>query len=734
MVSRQKNIGIFVFLTLTVLIAMLVLSDYNNRLYKDLAESTETTVSEIMQQQKFAFVAKTRDEASLIKAFATTLSYMGTSITSNETALRLLNNIRTGSFRMLILADKEGNAITSEGDELSVFGREYFQKAINGETYISEPFMAVGSTAPSIAISVPFSVDGEIVGVLAGTYYASELSSLFSGPFEGNGFDYVFDSDGHIVVKSENAPAVFEDNLLKLFSTAKFEKYDNYENIISNIRSNESGRTVYVDDGQKYIMLYSPLGINDWYIASVVPDVWVSGKANKITFRALTMTVLVILLFSVLIFYVFFVYNKSTKSLYSLAYTDRLTGEPNLELFRKNASALISQEGNYCAVKFDIERFNLLNELYGYSKGDEILKKVIGAIKQNIDVKNECYGKLHSDEFIMFVAFKTIDELDERFEKLERLMRDEVFSDIEFFAVFPTGRYIVQPDDDISGVYEKVNLAHKAAKKSRLLSNKICYYDDAMKKNLLLEKDIESRMETALKNSEFKLFLQPKYSLKDKSLVGVEALTRWVSLDGKLYPNDFIDVFERNGFITKLDYYIFEKACIFLANRVKKGMQAIPISINFSRLHLVNKHFIPNLFKIAKNYNIPCKFFELELSETVIADNEDVLCEVIEKAHEVGFKVAMDDFGTGYSSLGMLKNIEVDVIKIDRSFFCNSKDSARERSVLSVVMEMAKGLNIQTVAEGVETKEQFLLLKESGCDMAQGYYFKEPVSEEDYNE
>lgn len=243
----------------------------------------------------------------------------------------------------------------------------------------------------------------------------------------------------------------------------------------------------------------------------------------------------------------------------------------------------------------------------------------------------------------------------------------------------------------------------------------------------MLEDELEKDFEEGLKNNEFKIFLQPKFDIKTEKIVGAEALIRRKK-DGKLImPNSFIPEYERIGIITRLDMFVFESVCKKIREWKEKGYKLIPIAINESRRHLYNKNHVNELEEIVKYYNVNPNLIELELTETVVVENIESAKEAERKVHALGFVVSMDDFGVGYSSFYMLKNINIDILKIDKSFSDEVMEDKRGRIILESIIDMAKKLQIKTVAEGIETKEQLEYLKQIGCDMVQGYYFARPL-------
>lgn len=248
----------------------------------------------------------------------------------------------------------------------------------------------------------------------------------------------------------------------------------------------------------------------------------------------------------------------------------------------------------------------------------------------------------------------------------------------------------------------------------------------------MLEEDLEKDFREGIENNEFKIFLQPKFDIKTEKIVGAEALIRREKDGVLIMPNSFIPEYEKTGIITKLDMFVFESMCKKLREWSDKGYKVFPIAINESRRHLYNKNHVSELEQIVKYYNINPNLLELELTETVVVENIESAKEAERKVHALGFGVSMDDFGVGYSSFYMLKNINIDILKIDKSFSDEVMEDKRGRIILESIIDMAKKLEIKTVAEGIETKEQLEYLKQIGCDMVQGYYFEKPLPIEEF--
>lgn len=420
-----------------------------------------------------------------------------------------------------------------------------------------------------------------------------------------------------------------------------------------------------------------------------------------------------------------------------LAYVDALTGGRTYHKFKEDAQRILLEQSDklHLIIKLDIDNFKLINQMYGYERGDEILCWVARAFEKTMKNDQEIYARIGNDEFIAIMQIGNAQEADVRYESFLSHFFNLAGDELTFKFKFPHGRYLVNPGDmeesNIKDIFEKVNMAHKSAKQDKSLDYVL--YDDLLTAEALRKKEIENRMERALRNHEFLVYLQPKYYLEDETIAGAEALVRWkTDCEDLFFPSAFIPVFEKSGFITKLDRYILEEVCVIIRDWIEQGIPPVTVSVNFSRLHLGNPQFAKELCDIVDRYGIDHKYIEIEITETVIYDNIEDLEVLLKQLHADGFTMSMDDFGSGYSSLGMLQNLPVDVIKMDRCFFAGQKDLKRAHTIVESVIEMAAKLGILIVAEGVEEKEQINLLRELKCDMAQGYYFAKPMPAADF--
>lgn len=427
-------------------------------------------------------------------------------------------------------------------------------------------------------------------------------------------------------------------------------------------------------------------------------------------------------------------YKNHSQELEDIVFIDKITGGFTLEKFKIEADRILksNQKKLYSILKIDISGFKLINDQFGFDIGNNIIKIMSNSMYSLLKYDDEIFARVNADEYLILLNYFSLEEQDKRYNLYLNFLNN-LLKNYNFKFRFPTGRYIFLSDyyddnesNNIISIIEKVNFAHRKAK-ANLIDSLVDYNED-IKIQIIREKNIENNMEYALENKEFKLFLQPKYIIDNEKIGGAEALVRWKPLNSNIiYPNEFIHIFEKNGFIKKLDMYMLEEVCIQIKEWIRAGIKPIKISVNFSRLHLINKNFVEDICKICKKYDVDKKYIEIELTESIMVDNEVVLNEIIKKIRKEGFTISMDDFGTGYSSLSLLKNISVDAIKIDRSFFIMAHDDEKTKTILKNVFNLAKDLAIYTVAEGVEESIHVDMLKAMGCDMIQGYFYYKPM-------
>lgn len=392
---------------------------------------------------------------------------------------------------------------------------------------------------------------------------------------------------------------------------------------------------------------------------------------------------------------------------------------------------LSNPDKEYAVIVFDIERFKSINDVYGMLEGDEVLKQ-IGAILTSVFGRTANYSRMHSDMFAFCVSYEKKGDIIKIIEKVKKAINtfaaEKPYSLNTDYGIYPV-------DDRTVPVNLMCDRAMMAAKTIKGDITKFCaFFDEQYRQDMLKTSEIEREMNPALEAGQFLMYLQPKYSISDSTLCGAEVLCRWKHpVKGIVPPNDFIPLFERNGFILKLDEYMWERACITIRRWLDEGRKPVPLSVNISRYHIKHNNLEKVLMDLLDKYGLEPSMLNLEITESLFLDNPEELNRVLARLQKLGFKLEVDDFGSGFSSLNLIRNITVDTIKIDKDFLDNEIASEKGQIVVKHTISMAKDLKLKVIAEGVETKEHLDFLKKSDCDIAQGYFFAKPMPVEEFD-
>ena len=403
------------------------------------------------------------------------------------------------------------------------------------------------------------------------------------------------------------------------------------------------------------------------------------------------------------------------------------SSDKNPAIFSKKLADMMAEceVGHMAYIQFDVERFKLINDQYGSDMGDEVLKFFSDSLKV-LCSERQPFCRLTADVFMIGTEFGEREELIDFVHMLESRLSD--YKGLEYRLIF--GICIVE-DKSVSTRRHGDNAAlARQSIKGNALKN-IAFFEGSMIGKLRKQQVIEDDMHKAVVNGEFVMYLQPKYCISTKRIIGGEALARWIHPEkGMISPADFIPIFEKNGFIIKLDCIIWEKACRQLRAWLDEGLTPVPISVNVSREYLDTCDVVAIISDLVAKYDIPKELFELEITESIESNN---VREIVTRFKENGFKMLMDDFGSGYSSLNMLRSTQFDVLKIDRGFFSEFMESDRGRKIISHTITMSQDIGLDIIAEGVETDEQAEFLYHCGCDAAQGFLYSRPVPVEEFD-
>ncbi len=415
---------------------------------------------------------------------------------------------------------------------------------------------------------------------------------------------------------------------------------------------------------------------------------------------------------------------RETAAMINMIQYDRLTGLYSKQYFYQQAGEVLlrNPDQQYDIICSDIENFKLINDVFGVKAGDRLLRGIGNAYAERLKGIGIC-GRLNSDQFACLLKHRD-DYTDDMF--IEASILTNGLLDIHNI-VMKWGIYNVEDRSvSIEQICDRALLAARSIKGQ--YGKYFAIYDDTLRNQLLREQAITDSMESALSQNQFLVYLQPKYRIKDEVLVGAEALVRWNHpVWGFLSPAEFIPLFEKNGFITRLDRFVWEKACAVLHDWDERGYYPMSVSVNVSRADIYNEDLADTLVKIIEKYDLDPSRLHLEITESAYTENPKQIIDTVTTLRELGFVIEMDDFGSGYSSLNMLNDMPIDILKLDMKFIRSEMAKPKSQGILQFIINLASWMNLSVVAEGVETKAQLLRLTEIGCDYVQGYYFAKPM-------
>ena len=569
------------------------------------------------------------------------------------------------------------------------------------------------------------------------------LSSYFK-QINQKGFFAVVDDSGDVISASASYIKMFDNQNNAIDALSGFIAPNNKKNdkgmidLKTGLLSSREGKAVLVNaNGKRSHLYYGKLenSVKINYIA-FYEGTSVEQNINPVVFRSYLTCFLMMLFMVALVLYTWYTLNDSNDFIFKLAFIDEVTGRYNYNYFKRNAGLLIETNNQvpYILLRFDILNFRYINEAYGHDKADAILKATVDEFINNFDSAKEMCARINSDQFVA-VCVNDI-SYDEKYVKYVKAISDAaIAANVKFPIRLKVGIYQIKKEDkDIKLMIDRANVARKSVDLSKniLIQN----YSDEIIKSISKINEIESEMNKALSKGEFKVYIQPKWDIVKDCVVGGEALVRWINSEGKMvYPSDFIPIFESNGFIEKIDFYMLEQICIKMRDLSNAGNYKIyPISVNQSRILINNPDYLDIVHKILERYDTEVNNIQLEITESVFFEEKEKMKEVILGLKKLGLNLAMDDFGSGYSSLNILKEIPFDVLKIDKAFFDETLTSDTSKIILKKIMEMAEGIGLDVICEGVEEQSQVEFLRDYGARTVQGYLYGKPMPMDEFVE
>ncbi|MCR4745103.1 MAG: GGDEF domain-containing phosphodiesterase [Lachnospiraceae bacterium] len=383
----------------------------------------------------------------------------------------------------------------------------------------------------------------------------------------------------------------------------------------------------------------------------------------------------------------------------------------------------------YAIVYFDIIRFGFINDRYGMDIGNIVLRDYARWLERSI-TKEEIVARQTGDRFIAVVLRQNLDNF---LENLKEHLFEIEYEDRNYSINVATRSGIFFPLEQKMPGEEIISIAHGALNYGKMVKKgNVTYMTEKLYSDIKERKRFENDIPLAMANNEFKVYYQPKVNIHNKRLCGAEALVRWQHKGQMISPGKFIPMLEQNDLMCDMDFYMLRHLCADISKWITKGIVPPTISVNFSRRNLSNENAANEIDEIVNEYHVPKKMIEIEITETIDEFPISVLGEFVDNLHRLGYRVAVDDFGCGSSSLSLLREVTFDTLKIDKGFV--DRAYAKDLTILNYIIKMAKALNVEVLAEGVERKEQLATLDSLGCDVIQGFYFDKPLTGKAFEE
>lgn len=706
-----------------------------NRISNELERQLETNLIDVANQNALAISNQLNDNYMLLDSLFAEIKEIPGDMSENVMLLK--GFVKANNLKRVGFCDTDGTTYTTDNVVANLSYREFFQRGMQGKSTITGVLtdaLRPDADEKVIIFSSPMYDDttNELLGVFGLIYDAEVINaSLQVECFEGQGCSFATNEAGDISIAMSYDSIQLSQNLY----TDILSRNPGNTEVINTIRRNISSNTPNLGklfiDSVEYYYYRTPILIADgeivWNVFTLVPTGYLLQRLKPVRNTMYLMIFLSIFLVVAAMISYLIIFSSQRRLVQRLAYRDSVTGGANYAYFKRQ---LLTKSRNRCGyiVSMDIQHFSNITITAGSAAADDMIKKTLELIKQSIK-DNEYAARVRDDYFVMLLNMSSDADVSRRLEQLSDEVHDLA---IAYDAPGVRACFGIYPMEDITALddsYNKAKIGREFAKERH--DKCYAFYSELDHDELLKNQQLEERFDFAISNHNFEIWYQPKYSASTKEIVGSEALVRWRETDGKLIPpGRFIPLFERDGYISRLDEYVFREVCHNQKYWLDKGFKVCPVSVNISRATIYGANVVDKYLGILDSFELPHEYIQLEVLESAISGNADI-AKILERFRLSGVHILMDDFGTGYSSLATLNMHCFDTLKLDKSLIdcIGGKDG---ETLLHYVIKMGRHLGLHITAEGVEYESQLSYLQEQKCDDIQGYLFSKPLHVMDY--
>lgn len=706
-----------------------------NQISNELEHQLETNLIDVANQNALAISNQLNDNYMLLDSLFAEIKEIPGDMSENVMLLK--GFVKANNLKRVGFCDTDGTTYTTDNVVANLSYREFFQRGMQGKSTITGVLtdaLRPDADEKVIIFSSPMYDDttNELLGVFGLIYDAEVINaSLQVECFEGQGCSFATNEAGDISIAMSYDSIQLSQNLY----TDILSRNPGNTEVINTIRRNISSNTPNLGklfiDSVEYYYYRTPILIANgeivWNVFTLVPTDYLLQRLKPVRNTMYLMIFLSIFLVVAAMIAYLIIFSSQRRLVQRLAYRDSVTGGANYAYFKRQLLAKSRNRRGYI-VSMDIQHFSNITITAGSAAADDMIKKTWELIKQSIK-DNEYAARVRDDYFVMLLNMSDDTDVSRRLQQLSDEVHDLA---IAYDAPGVRACFGIYPMENITALDDSYNKAKIGCAFAKERHDK-CYafYSELDHEELLKNQQLEERFNFAIANHNFEVWYQPKYSASTKEIVGSEALVRWRETDGKLIPpGRFIPLFERDGYISRLDEYVFREVCRKQKYWLDKGFKVCPVSVNISRATIYGANVVDKYLGILDSFKLPHEYIQLEVLESAISGKADI-AKILERFRLSGVHILMDDFGTGYSSLATLNMHCFDTLKLDKSLIdcIGGKDG---ETLLHYVIKMGRHLGLHITAEGVEYESQLSYLQEQNCDDIQGYLFSKPLHVMDY--
>lgn len=728
---------LFPFLAVTGFLAVLALMSllYVGRLQRTLESEVRSSLEEVARQGVKILQTQIEGDEDSLKSMATAIS--GYTSLNKEEMMDLLNAAtKNNAFKRMAFIRPNGYAVFNDGSVMDASSQPAFVQAMQGKAALSQRRKDSTDGKEIIVQAVPVFKDGEVKGVLASTRSIASYTDILSVySFGGQGYNVIVRSNGDKVINANHETAI--ENFTNIFADRDNLTWHTQEDVSKmkeDMRAGRTGSLLFTTrKGGRMYASYVPVGINDWYMVSLVPEKVLLVKTARLVWLTLAFMAAGLGLIALLLYYILAVQKSNRFALERATYEDPITGLPNWNKMQQVMASLLkaNPQQAYAFVTLDVDRFKIISNIYGPGSGDELLKHISQILSSHIK-EGEEFSRMETDRFQLLLKYQDEQSLRNRLE----LINEEIVStpgkktpSLRLLLSF--GVYLIK--DKQMPVEEMVNRSFLARRSVKYSVEAVAFFNEDMLAQANLEKRLENDMEGAFSRGEFKLMLMPVRDLESGRIVRAAARVLWRHPAlGDLHGHTFRPIFERNGFARRIDMFVVEELFKLIKTLRARGRQEGPFSVTLSPLHIYNPYFAAALKKLADSYQVNPADLELDLSQNSLEHNIADLIDLGTRLQKEGFVIGVSRFGEGLSAIQFLAKVKAQWLKVQVVAVPDSQDLERMKQMFDSFKYLASALGAELEFDGVTTSKQAEFLKQNGIRFVSGSLWGDPLPAEEF--